>query len=132
SEMIDTIRRVGRDKSWDPRPAGDPDSEEPSLVDRAASREPSPETMAVSHQQQAIVEELLAEVCRDWKDSVIVNEYIAGERGAKEISEKYGMSEDLVYQRARRLRVRLLKWLAEHGITSVASLHSSKTGPARG
>jgi RNA polymerase sigma factor (sigma-70 family) len=131
SEMIDTIRRVGRDKSWDPRPVSDPDSDEPTAVDRAPSREASPEARAVSTQQREIIDQLLTDVCRDWKDSVIVNEYIVGERGAKEISEKYDMSEDLVYQRARRLRVRLLKWLAERGITSAQALLSSRPGSMR-
>jgi hypothetical protein len=32
------------------------------------------------------------------------------------------MTEDVVYQRARRLRVRLMKWLKERGITSAAQL----------
>jgi RNA polymerase sigma factor (sigma-70 family) len=131
SEMIDTIRRVSRDKSWDPRPVSDPDSDEPTAVDRAPSREPSPEARAVSLQQREVIDQLLTDVCRDWKDSVIVNEYIVGERGAKELCEKYDISEDLVYQRARRLRVRLLKWLAERGITSAAGLLSSRPGPMR-
>lgn len=122
SELIDTYRRVGRDKSWDPRPVADPDSDEPSVVDRARSRELSPEEQALKREQSEVIENLLADVCRDWKDSVIVNEYIIGERNGKEISEKYEMSEDLVYQRARRLRVRLLKWLAERGINSVDDL----------
>jgi RNA polymerase sigma-70 factor (ECF subfamily) len=123
SEMIDTIRRVGRDKSWNPRlsPA-DPDSDEPSPVDMARSREPSPEAQLVTREQREIVDRLLTDVCRDWKDSVIVNEYIIGNQSGKEISEKYDISEDLVYQRARRLRVRLVKWLNERGITSAESL----------
>ena len=131
SEMIDTIRRVGRDKTWDPRQVSDPDSGEATAVDRAPSREESPETRVVSAQQREIIDQLLTEVCRDWKDSVIVNEYIVGERGAKEISERYDMSQDVVYQRARRLRVRLLKWLAERGITSAHALLSSRPGSMR-
>lgn len=122
SEMIDTIRRVGRDKSWNPRPAADPDSDEPTAVETAASKEPSPEALTIRGEQREIVDRLLSEVCRDWKDSIIVNEYIIGNQGAKEIAEKYDMSEDLVYQRARRLRVRLVKWLNERGITSAQSL----------
>ena len=47
-----------------------------------------------------IVDQLLSDVCRDWKDSVIVSDYIVMGRGASEISTEYGMSEDLVYQRA--------------------------------
>src|ERR1043165_3274648 len=43
SEMIDAIRRVGRDKSWNPRAAADPDSDEPSAVETAPSKAPSPE-----------------------------------------------------------------------------------------
>jgi len=43
----------------------------------------------------------------------------------KEIAEKYNMSEDLVYQRARRLKVRLMNWLSERGITSAESLLTS-------
>jgi len=61
---------------------------------------------------------LLGDVCKDWKDSVIVNEYIINGLGAKQVADKYGMTEDLVYQRARRLKVRLLKWLSDRGITS--------------
>jgi predicted DNA-binding protein YlxM (UPF0122 family) len=76
----------------------------------------------VAREQREIVDSLLSDVCRDWKDSVIVNEYIIGNQSGKEIAEKYEMSEDLVYQRARRLRVRLLKWLNERGITSAHSL----------
>lgn len=129
SEMIDTIRRVGRDKSWNPRQsAADPDSDEPSVVELAASSTPSPEAQAVAHEQKEIIDRLLADVCRDWKDSVIVNEYIISNRNAKEISEKYNISEDLVYQRARRLRVRLVKWLAERGITSAEGVLSSAPG----
>jgi len=121
--MIDTIRRVGRDKSWNPRlsPA-DPDSDAPSPVETAPSREPSPEAQLVAREQHEVVDSLLADVCRDWKDSVIVNEYIIGNQSGKEIAEKYEISEDLVYQRARRLRVRLVKWLNERGITSAHSL----------
>jgi RNA polymerase sigma-70 factor (ECF subfamily) len=123
SEMIDTIRRVGRDKSWNPHQApADPDSDVPSPVDTAPSREPSPEAQLVATEQRKIVDSLLADVCRDWKDSVIVNEYIIGNQSGKEIAEKYDISEDLVYQRARRLRVRLLKWLNERGITSAHAL----------
>jgi RNA polymerase sigma-70 factor (ECF subfamily) len=123
SEMIDTIRRVGRDKSWNPRQSpADPDSDEPSPVDMARSHEPSPEAQLVNREQREIVDRLLTDVCRDWKDSVIVNEYIIGNQSGKEISEKYDISEDLVYQRARRLRVRLVKWLNERGITSAESL----------
>jgi RNA polymerase sigma-70 factor (ECF subfamily) len=123
SEMIDTIRRVGRDKSWNPRQSpADPDSDEPSPVERAASKEPSPEAQLVARERREIVDRLLEDVCRDWKDSVIVNEYIIGNRSGKEIAEKYNMSEDLVYQRSRRLKVRLMSWLAERGITSADSL----------
>jgi len=123
SELIDTIRRVGRDKAWNPRylPA-DPDSDAPSPVETAPSREPSPEAQLVAREQRDIVDSLLGDVCRDWKDSVIVNEYIIGNQSGKDIAEKYDMSEDLVYQRARRLRVRLIKWLNERGITSAHSL----------
>src|SRR5215216_5104698 len=88
SEMIDTIRRVGRDKSWNPRAAADPDSDEPSIVETTASKEPSPEAQAVSGEQREIVDRLLSEVCRDWKDSVIVNEYVIGNQNAKEIADK--------------------------------------------
>ena len=128
SEMIDTIRRVGRDKSWNPRlsPA-DPDSDAPSPVERAPSREPSPEAQLVAREQREIVDSLLTDVCRDWKDSVIVNEYIIGTQSGKEIAEKYDISEDLVYQRARRLRVRLLKWLNDRGINSAHSLLTKLT-----
>jgi RNA polymerase sigma-70 factor (ECF subfamily) len=122
SELIDTIRRVGRDKSWSPRAAADPDSDEPSAVDLAPAKTPSPEAEAIHREQRAMVDRLLADVCRDWKDTVIVSDYIIGHRNAKEISEKYEMSEDLVYQRARRLRVRLENWLRERGITSAAAL----------
>jgi DNA-directed RNA polymerase specialized sigma24 family protein len=94
----------------------------PTAVDLAPSREPSPEAAALRSQQSELVEQLLEDVCRDWKDSVVVNEYIMGERNAKELSEKYDMSEDLIYQRARRLKVRLMKWLAERGITSADAL----------
>ena len=124
SEMIDTMRRVGRDKSWTPRPAADPDSDAPSAVDTAPSRDPSPEAQALRRERREIIDRLLADVCRDWKDSVIVNEYIIGNQNAKEIADRYQITEDLVYQRARRLRVRLMKWLEERGITSAESLLS--------
>jgi RNA polymerase sigma-70 factor (ECF subfamily) len=123
SEMIDSIRRVSRDKSWNPRPGpADPDSDQPSPVDRAASTDPSPEAQLVARERRRIVDRLLEDVCKDWKDSVIVNEYIIGGRSGKEIAEKYSMSEDLVYQRARRLKVRLINSLSERGITSAESL----------
>ena len=123
SEMIDTIRRVGRDKSWNPRQsAADPDADDRPTVETAASPGPSPEAQAVSREQSDIVEQLLADVCRDWKDSAIVNEYMIAEHSAKEIADRYDMTEDVVYQRARRLRVRLMKWLKERGITSAAQL----------
>ncbi|MGH9764989.1 MAG: sigma-70 family RNA polymerase sigma factor, partial [Blastocatellia bacterium] len=126
TEMIDTIRRVGRDKTWDPNTsAQDDDRADVSPLDRAQAAGPSPEAETAAREQSQIVNELLGEVCKDWKDSVIVNEYIINCMGAKEIAEKYGMSEDLVYQRARRLRVRLLKWLADHGITSAEQLLGS-------
>ena len=129
SEMVDAIRRVSRDKSWNPRQSqAEPDSDEPSPIDRARSSEPSPEAELVTSERREIVDRLLEEVCRDWKDSVIVNEYIIGGRSGKEVSESYDISEDLVYQRARRLRVRLVKWLNERGITST---HSLLTGVAK-
>lgn len=133
SEMIDTIRRVGRDKSWNPRQAAsDPDADERPLVETAAAAGPSPEAAAASREQNEIVEQLLADVCRDWKDSAIVNEYMIGEQSAKEIADKYNLSEDVVYQRARRLRVRLAKWLAERGITSAAQLLGGGTAHKKG
>jgi RNA polymerase sigma-70 factor (ECF subfamily) len=132
SEMIDTIRRVGRDKSWNPRQmAADPDADDPPVVETAASTGPSPEAVVASREQSEMVEQLLADVCRDWKDSAIVNEYMIGERSAKEIADKYDMSEDVVYQRARRLRVRLVKWLAERGITSAAQLLVEGSAPKK-
>ena len=42
--------------------------------------------------------------------------------GAKEIMAKYDMSEDVIYQRAHRLKERLIKALAARGITSTATL----------
>jgi len=122
SEMIDTIRRVGRDKSWDPRVHCATDDGAPSPLDLASSPEPSPEALVAQGEQRRVVRSLMTDVCRDWKDSVIVNEYITNSVGAKEISEKYGISEDLVYQRARRLKTRLVKWLRERGITSAEQL----------
>lgn len=123
SEMIDTIRRVSRDKSWTPRYSPqEPDSDMPSAIDLAASKEPTPEASLLHGEQRKIIDSLLADVCKDWKDNVIVNEYIIGSKDAREISEKYDMSEDVVYQRARRLRVRLMKWLADRGITSADQL----------
>jgi RNA polymerase sigma-70 factor (ECF subfamily) len=127
SEMIDTIRRVGRDKSFNPREAtADPDSDMLPLVERTPSRELSPEAMVIDRQRSQLIDQLLADVCRDWKDSVIVNEYIIAGQGAKEISDKYDMSEDVVYQRARRLKVRLMKWLADRGITSAEALLATR------
>ncbi|HET9531035.1 MAG TPA: hypothetical protein VFQ92_11835, partial [Blastocatellia bacterium] len=82
----------------------------------------SPESQLVNRERQQILGQLLDDVCRDWKDSVIVNEYIVAGKNGKEISEKYGMTEDMVYQRARRLRVRLMKWLADRGINSPEEL----------
>jgi len=124
SEMIDTIRRVRRDRSWDPAACRAGDAEEPSPIDLAASSDQSPETITASHEQRRVVNRLLGDVCRDWKDSIIVNEYMIGGMGAKEISEKYGISEDLIYQRAKRLRTRFVKWLTDHGITSAQQLLS--------
>ena len=118
SEMIDTIRRVRRDKAWTPRPGRDPDSDEPSEVETAPARTPSPEEEAIRGEQREIVDQLLGEVCRDWKDSVIVRDYIILGRQATELAEKYGMSEDLVYQRAHRLKERLRDWLEAHGFAS--------------
>jgi RNA polymerase sigma-70 factor (ECF subfamily) len=126
SEMIDTIRRVRRDKSWNPLMTdvgqGSDDDDRPTPIDRAPSREPSPEAQLLNRQQRELVDGLLEEVCRDWKDSVIVSDYIILNLGAKEISEKYEMSEDVVYQRAHRLKERLMKCLAERGITSSDTL----------
>lgn len=126
SELIDTIRRIGRDKSFNPwiGPA-DPDSDQPPLVERAPSAGPTPEQAAARRQQLEIVDRLLEETCRDWKDSIIVNEYLIGGKNAREISDNYEISEDLVYQRARRLKVRLMKWLKDHGVTSADSLFES-------
>ncbi|MEW6131110.1 MAG: sigma-70 family RNA polymerase sigma factor [Acidobacteriota bacterium] len=124
SEMIDTIRRVRRDKSWNPlmtNVAAD-DDDRPTAIDRAPSREPSPEAQLLNRQQRELVDSLLEEVCRDWKDSVIVSDYIILNLNAKEISEKYEMSEDVVYQRAHRLKERLMNCLAERGITSSTTL----------
>ena len=118
SEMIDTIRRVRRDKSWTPRPSADPDSDEPSEVEQAPARTPSPEQAAILSEQRQIVDQLLGDVCRDWKDSVIVSDYIILGRQATEIAAEFGMSEDLVYQRAHRLKERLKKWLDAHGFAS--------------
>jgi RNA polymerase sigma factor (sigma-70 family) len=122
SELIDTIRRVGRDRSWDQAIRRPDDPDLPSAIDVVASGEPSPEAFTADRERRNVIRRLLGDVCRDWKDSIIVNEYIANSMGAKEISEKYGISEDLVYQRARRLRVRLVKWLADRGITSAEQL----------
>jgi RNA polymerase sigma factor (sigma-70 family) len=118
SEMIDTIRRVRRDKSWTPRPAADPDDDEPSEVERAPAMTLSPEAEAIRSEQREIVDQLLGDVCRDWKDSVIVSDYIILGRNATEIAGEFAMSEDLVYQRAHRLKERLRKWLEAHGFTS--------------
>ena len=101
---------------------GEDDSDLPSIVERAPSREPSPEARLLHRQKTELVDELLESVCRDWKDGVIVSDYIINNVGAKEIVDKYDMSEDVVYQRARRLKVRLMKWLQERGIDSADAL----------
>lgn len=132
SEMIDTMRRITRDKTWDPRVSQrDGEVDKSSAVDLAASLDPTPEEAAVRREQRTLIDQLLADACRDWKDSVIVNDYIVNKLSAKEIEEKFGISEDLVYQRARRLRVRLLKWLAEHGVTSAEDLLGSPAALSR-
>src|SRR5262245_21958000 len=119
SELIDTVRRVHRDKAWESTPCGkESDSEDQAAMERIAAPGPSPETEAALGEQRVMLERLLGDVCKDWKDSIIVNEYIIGGVGAKDIADKYGITEDLVYQRARRLKVRLLKWLSDRGITS--------------
>jgi len=119
SELIDTIRRVHRDKAWESTPSGkEGEAEEHSVMDQVAAPGASPETEAALGEQRVILARLLGDVCKDWKDSVIVNEYIINGLGAKQVADKYGMTEDLVYQRARRLKVRLLKWLSDRGITS--------------
>ncbi|PYP82390.1 MAG: hypothetical protein DMF61_26565 [Blastocatellia bacterium AA13] len=129
SELIDAIRHVSRDKSWDPFPARqDSDSARPSEIEQARSREASPEAAAVNKERRRIVNGLLAEVCKDWKDSVIISDYIIGARSGKEVSEKYSISEDLVYQRARRLKVRLMKSLEGRGITSADQLFGGQSG----
>jgi RNA polymerase sigma factor (sigma-70 family) len=122
SEMIDTIRRVNRDKTWEPPASGEPEAERRSIVESTAAASPSPETQAAAREQRHIIGRLLADICRDWKDTVIVSEYIINSVGARDIADKYGISEDLVYQRARRLRVRLVKGLTERGITSAEQL----------
>src|SRR5262245_46457502 len=68
SEMIDAIRRVGRDKSWNPRqsPADETEEETPSAIETARSSEPSPEEQLVRRERREIVDNLLEEVCRDW------------------------------------------------------------------
>src|SRR5262249_47311483 len=114
----DTIRRVRRDKSWTPRPAADPDADAPSEVETAPARTLSPEAEAIRSEQREIVDQLLGDVCRDWKDSIIVSDYIILGRGATEISVESGMSEDLIDQRAHRLKERLRKWLEGRGFTS--------------
>jgi RNA polymerase sigma factor (sigma-70 family) len=118
TEMIDTIRRVRRDKTWEPAPRREDDPDELSPIDVVASTDQSPEAIAADREQRRMVSRLLVDVCRDWKDSVIINEYIIGGVAAKDICDKYGISEDLTYQRARRLKTRLLKWLGDRGITS--------------
>jgi len=119
SELIDTVRRVHRDKAWDSAtPAKEGNTDEQSVMETIAAPGPSPEAEAAMCEQRVILARLLGDVCKDWKDSIIVNEYIISGIGAKEIADKYGMTEDLVYQRARRLKVRLLKWLSDRGITS--------------
>src|SRR5215470_6697857 len=119
SELIDTVRRVHRDKAWESTPSGkEGEEEEHSVLEQIAAPGASPETEAALGEQRLILARLLGDVCKDWKDSVIVNEYIVNGVGARQVADKYGMTEDLVYQRARRLKVRLLKWLSDRGITS--------------
>jgi RNA polymerase sigma factor (sigma-70 family) len=119
SELIDTVRRVHRDKAWESAPsAKETDCDDQSVMETIASPGPSPEAEAALGEQRVILARLLGDVCKDWKDSIIVNEYIINGIGAKQIADRYGMTEDLVYQRARRLKVRLLKWLSDRGITS--------------
>src|SRR5262245_34650050 len=75
SELIDTVRRVHRDKAWESRPCGkEGESEEHSIMDEIASPAASPETEAALGEQRVILGRLLGDVCKDWKDSVIVNE----------------------------------------------------------
>jgi RNA polymerase sigma factor (sigma-70 family) len=132
SELIDTVRRVRRDKAWESTPCGkEGEGEEPSIMDRIAAPDPSPETQAALGEQRLILARLLGDVCRDWKDSIIVNEYIINGAGAKQVADKYGMTEDLVYQRARRLKVRLLKWLSDRGITSADQFLSGTVAAGR-
>ena len=132
TELIDTVRRVHRDKAWDSAPcAKDGETEEHSIMDQIAAAGPSPEMEAALSEQRVILARLLGDVCKDWKDSVIVNEYIISGLGAKQIADKYGMTEDLVYQRARRLKVRLLKWLSDRGITSADQFLTGTVAAAR-
>src|SRR5262249_6660738 len=119
SELIDTVRRVHRDKAWESTPCGkESDSEDQAAMERIAAPGPSPETEAALGEQRVMLERLLGDVGKDWKDSIIVNEYIIGGGGCKDIADKYGITEDVVYERALRLKVRLLKWLSDRGISS--------------
>jgi RNA polymerase sigma factor (sigma-70 family) len=132
SELIDTVRRVHRDKAWESTPCGkEGETDEQSIMDQIAAPDPSPETQAALGEQRLILARLLGDVCRDWRDSIIVSEYIISGLGAKQVADKYGMTEDLVYQRARRLKVRLLKWLSDRGITSADQFLSGTVAAGR-
>src|SRR5262249_29833049 len=68
SEMIDTIRRVGRDKCWNTaQGSGDLGSERPLAMESVAAPCPTPEILAQDSEQRKIVSRLLADVCQDWK-----------------------------------------------------------------
>src|SRR5438105_2406601 len=87
-------------------------------LDELSDEELVDQFLASQKAERERVDQLLGDVCRDWKDSVIVSDYIILGRNATEISAEFGMSEDLVYQRAHRLKERLRKWLDAHGFTS--------------
>src|SRR5215469_1190841 len=94
SELIDTVRRAHRDKAWESAPCGqDSDGEEHSAVEQIVSPGLSPEAEAALGEQRLMLARLLGDVCKDWKDSIIVNEYIVNGQGAKQVADKYGITE---------------------------------------
>ena len=90
SEMIDTIRRVGRDKSWYQYAAAADSRLGCAFAGLTWRGLASRRRSSVDEQRAARnCRPASCRVCKDWKDSVIVNEYIIGNQNAKEICAKY-------------------------------------------
>lgn len=83
---------------------------------------PQVEGHSKSTEQSILLDQLLAEICQDYVDELLVKDYFMSGMRVKDIAPKTRLTHSTIYRRIKKLRERMLGWFKSHGISSLSEL----------